>query len=350
MRAHFSQCAFPTSFINIENTDSTAVALLKKLATVGGGMYKYVKSATALGAAMREMIVNEINLTKVEPEIGESFDIQYSFKNKNDAVLDNVGSLNDIYGLYYCRTKLAANTVLYINYTHVSDDDSGTSTIIPIPLYAYWNYGNGKVASFTSDIYGDWTNSFMNDNGKKLLQNAAYNTLPERNADHILTLNYVNNGVTSSLKASPNNGDVKGIVKATATYLGTDGVKADEDPLKDQIGVAREPMYLAFDGAYYSGEIATGVQGAKSSLNTTPIISGRIRMASFPSRIMKSQSMKWKHHSTSIIPRNMMSSITMPTMSYTRCLRQPTMAPILKMKSTIPSLLMRLASLPTSPR
>ena len=85
-----------TSFINIENTDSTAVALLKKLATVGGGMYKYVKSATALGAAMREMIVNEINLTKVEPEIGESFDIQYSFKNKNDAVLDNVGSLNDI--------------------------------------------------------------------------------------------------------------------------------------------------------------------------------------------------------------------------------------------------------------
>ena len=255
-----------TSFINIENTDSTAVALLKKLATVGGGMYKYVKSATALGAAMREMIVNEINLTKVEPEIGESFDIQYSFKNKNDAVLDNVGSLNDIYGLYYCRTKLAANTVLYINYTHVSDDDSGTSTIIPIPLYAYWNYGNGKVASFTSDIYGDWTSSFMNENGKKLLQNAAYNTLPERNADHILTLNYVNNGVTSSLKASPNNGDVKGIVKATATYLGTDGVKADEDPLKDQIGVAREPMYLAFDGAYYSGEIATGVQGAKYNI------------------------------------------------------------------------------------
>lgn len=256
-----------SSFINIENTDSTAVSLLKKLANYGGGMYKYVKTASALGAAMKEMVIGEINLTKIEPEVGESFPIQYSIKTKNDPVLNNVGTLNDIYGLYYCRTKLAANTVLYINYTHVSDEEEGgTSTIIPIPLYAYWSYGNGKVASFTSDFYGDWTYSFMNDNGKQLLKNSAYNTLPEKNSDHILTLDYVNNGVTSTLNASPNNGDKTGIVKATVTYLGTEGVAADADPYKDQINVAREPLYLAYDGAYYSGEIDTGIQGGKFNI------------------------------------------------------------------------------------
>jgi hypothetical protein len=106
----------------------------------------------------------------------------------------------------------------------------------------------------------------MNDNGKQLLKNSAYNTLPERNSDHILTLDYVNNGVTSTLNASPNNGDKTGIVKATVTYLGTEGVAADADPYKDQINVAREPLYLAYDGAYYSGEIDTGIQGGKFNI------------------------------------------------------------------------------------
>ena len=48
-----------------------------------------------------------------------------------------------------------------------------------VPLYAEWKYGEDKEGSFTSDLYGYWSDNFIkSDVGKKIIGNIASSLMP----------------------------------------------------------------------------------------------------------------------------------------------------------------------------
>ena len=225
------------SFINITNNSQTSISLLKSLANLGNGNYYYCNNARKLADVMVNSISDLENL-----EIDQT-DSPISFRTADDPVLDNVYTLYNINGFNYCRIKNAATTVLTVTYLQ-TDLDNNTNTAT-IPLYAYWRYGNGKVSSFTSSLSSYWTTEFReNGDGKQFFKNSVYQTLPDRNNSHILTLDYKNNGLSTDVFVSPNNNDAGGYIVAD---IDVDGTKTQYE--------------LVFDGVNYSANIPTPKTG-----------------------------------------------------------------------------------------
>ena len=74
--------------------------------------------------------------------------------NFADGVLDGIMVLPDIYGYLNSKAKLDATTVLTVDY------QKSETVTTKVPLYAYRDHGNGRVASFTSSYSEDWLSAW----------------------------------------------------------------------------------------------------------------------------------------------------------------------------------------------
>ncbi len=179
------------SFINISSNEGQK--LLSSLADIGNGTYYFCRTASGLVNIMLSSVSGEIGNT----EINETASVQYRLPN--DPVLDKVSNLPDLKGYNYCRVKGSTNTVLTIQY--IKKDEKGNTTgVATIPLYAYWNFGKGKVSSFTSNLASDWTDDFRNSSaGKTFFKNSIYQSLPDRSISTLMDLTTSHNGYTMGL-------------------------------------------------------------------------------------------------------------------------------------------------------
>ncbi|MCH3966365.1 MAG: VWA domain-containing protein [Bacilli bacterium] len=226
------------SFINISN--SSGAALLKMLALYGNGAYYYASTSAQLVNIILSSVSDEVTNTVIEKKSS----IQY--RKPDDPTLTNVVSLPDINGYNYCRIKAAATTVLTVQYIKdVSGSEAGG--IAAVPIYAYWSYGQGNVASFTSSLSSNWTSDFRTSkNGMTFFRNAATQLLPNRNTTLPVEMTYTNNGITSTVNVTPSNGDFSGTVHLNVKD--TDGQEAEYD--------------LFYDGkSSYAGDISTPKSG-----------------------------------------------------------------------------------------
>lgn len=237
-----------TSFINISNPSGSA--LLTRLASIGGGTYYYAPSAASLVNLMVNSVSDEITNKAVTEDDngGKAFDI--SIRNANDPSLVDVGTLPQIGGYNFCRMKSAATTVLTVQYNkNESDTQSGDiiSSVVSVPLYAYWTFGEGKVASFTSSLSSSWSTKLRNsDNGKAFFSNVVEEIHPEYSSNNMLQFTYDKNGLTSSVHVAVNNGDNTGDMKIEV-----------KDPNSDQT----RNYTLNWDGTAYSGLVETPIAG-----------------------------------------------------------------------------------------
>ncbi|HIU80702.1 MAG TPA: VWA domain-containing protein [Candidatus Coproplasma excrementipullorum] len=102
-----------------------------------------------------------------------------------DEAVSGFYSVPDVGGYYYSRIKNSAQTVLTADYSI----GSGGATM-EVPLYAWWNYGSGRVASFTSsfDSTYNWMNGWTDDNGGlQVLRNILTSNTPEERVDYAFT-------------------------------------------------------------------------------------------------------------------------------------------------------------------
>lgn len=222
------------NFINIAN--SSGETFLKNMAKRGNGKYKYVSSVNKLTSAMENLVVGEVEEDEIDQD---DTPVEVKSEYNDDAILTGTGnSFPSINGFNYCRIKSTSKTVLTVTYNKADEDNSGAYTYIIVPLFAYWDYGNGKVSSFTSSIKNqDWTKNFFDNNSvATLMKNIATQTLPYESSEHILTLDYENKGISSSIAVSPNNGDIQGKITATIT-------KPDK---------STDEVNLIYDGENYS--------------------------------------------------------------------------------------------------
>lgn len=112
--------------------------------------------------------------------------------------MKGVGALPNVGGFIQCSAKSDAITVLAVPY------QKSTGAMVDVPLYSYWNYGNGTVACFTSDLLGGgWTAGWLAESGQKFFGNIISTTVPEERKDYPYTISVEYDGIDSVVEVVP---------------------------------------------------------------------------------------------------------------------------------------------------
>ncbi len=169
------------------------ISTLQGIAEAGGGSYFEI---------IREEDLLEIMFSEIADDLTESVITKQSsvnIKRDGDAVLNGLSALPDIMGYAYARTKASATTVLTVDFVKASGN------AVEAPLYAYWGYGNGRVATFTSSFTGAWTEVWQDGSGNHFFENVLITNTPAQRIDYPYTISVEYDGFYSRLEIIPVN-------------------------------------------------------------------------------------------------------------------------------------------------
>lgn len=201
---------------------------MKKIASSGGGEYYDASSVEALGELILSKIADNITESVVERES------KVNIAMKNDSVLSGIVSLPDIGGYVYARSKASANTVL------VSKYQKSAETTTDVPIYAYWDYGNGRVSALTTTLGGEWTAAWQDGTGKQFMQNILTSNTPKEKIDYPFTLNVEYDGTYSTVEIIPT------VIKPSATVT-VDITLPDGEVLTENLIFDSERYFYSFE-------------------------------------------------------------------------------------------------------
>lgn len=166
-------------------------ALLQEVATLGGG--KYYK--------LTQDNVDDVLLNEVSGELQETVIEQTSavtLVRRSDETLQGVNSLPEVSGFVFSKAKASATTVLTAEYVKPSGKTSEA------PIYAHWEYGSGKVASFTTTLSGGWTSSWQtSERSQQFFSNVLNVNVPSERKDAPYTLSVDYDGVETGIEIVP---------------------------------------------------------------------------------------------------------------------------------------------------
>jgi hypothetical protein len=137
----------------------------------------------------------------IQPDLNETVvnkDTKVVIKNSQNAVMQGVGALPNVGGFIQCSAKTDAVTVLAVPY------QKSSGAVVDVPLYAYWNYGNGTVACFTSDLLGgEWTENWQTESGQRFFENVMDTMVPQERVDYPYTIHVEYDGISSLVEVVP---------------------------------------------------------------------------------------------------------------------------------------------------
>ena len=120
-------------------------------------------------------------------------------KRENDSVLAGIPAIPNIMGYAYAKPKASATTVLTVEYVKASGNK------VEVPLYAYWNYGNGRVSSFTSTLTGDWAQPWQAETSERFFENVLFTNTPGERIDYPYSIEVTYDGAFSEVEIIPVN-------------------------------------------------------------------------------------------------------------------------------------------------
>lgn len=177
------------------DADNTAKELLNSIAENGDGEYMDISTDKNLKDVLEKQLPADVN-------DNEGIMSKIIVKRRDEAVLDgfDAGSLTSLENnslvnrFIYSRAKGAATVVLAANYRNLKYNSTAE-----VPLYSFWDYGNGKVASFASGLSLGYANNEWLDMDKPvrdlLLQGIAASNVPDERIREPYTVDIeVNNG------------------------------------------------------------------------------------------------------------------------------------------------------------
>ncbi len=179
------------STMNPYNTDATGTKLLKDVANAAGGSYYYIKGEEELEKLFFAEIADDITESVIEKETPVHIELPL------DDVVAGIPYLPSIYGYVHSKAKVSADTVLTVDY------EKASGKTVEVPLYAYWKYGNGQVASFTSSLSGDWVKAWQGDAGQGVLANLFEANIPEEKHDTPYTVSVEYDGIYTNVEIIP---------------------------------------------------------------------------------------------------------------------------------------------------
>ncbi len=197
---------------------------LQGIAEAGGGSYFPI---------VRESELHEIMFSEVADELTDSVvhgDTPVTVRRRTDDVVNGLTSFPNVMGYAYARTKSSATTVLTVDFVKSSGNT------VEVPLYAYWNYGNGRVATYTSTLSGAWATSMQDERGDRFFGNVLVTNIPDSHVNVPFTVNVEYDAFRASLEIVPVTLDPRAVLELTVTLPGER---------------VQEPVTLAFDSTRY---------------------------------------------------------------------------------------------------
>ena len=183
-----------------------------------GGYYDISNDAN-----LQDVVLNK--LPESDKKGGQSF---ITVKRRGDEVLAGISNgtgganlldRNTVLGFHYSQLKSSATNVLtvkdYVNQNSNRNKD--------IPLYSYWNYGNGRVACYTSEIYGNWAGGINSEVRQTLFANVLKTNMPEEKSEYPFVLDITEEEGYANIVLTPArvNADVKTAVQIQTPDGGT---------------------------------------------------------------------------------------------------------------------------------
>ena len=200
------------SALNTGNTEGEDT--MKSIAFNGGGNYYFCQRSSDLEKLVLEEVADDVNATEIEGKAS------INIARPNDSVLSGIIDMPDIYGYIYAKTKASAETVLTTTYKKSGGGE------VEVPIYAYWSYGNGRVATLTTKLGGNWLSGWDNGDGEAFLNNVASTNLPETKVNRPYTIDVEFDGKYSHLEIIP--ASINPDAKVTATVIMPDGSEIKE--------------------------------------------------------------------------------------------------------------------------
>lgn len=220
------------SVINTGSMDSET--LLRNLASWGGGSYYYADTEDDLAALVLEEIAEEITETVIQKPTA------VYIRRYTDALVEGIAAMPDIYGFLTTTQKPSATQVLSVKY---QKDEGGW---VEVPLYSYWDYGEGKVAAFTSDLAGDWLKDWNGEEGDAFFANTLKENTPKEKNSKPFRVSLTRDNLRVLVEVTSYQLDPT--VSVYATITAPDGTKT-------------EPQKLLFDKTRVYGNFALGDMG-----------------------------------------------------------------------------------------
>ncbi len=142
---------------------ANAKQLLENIAKQGSGNYYLANTEKELEGIIFGDIAEDMNETVIERSTA------VKLNRRRDESVEGITDFGFVNGYVNSKEKASATTVLTVDYFKAN---GGSATV---PLYAYWTYGNGKVASFTSSVSGKWIEPWKADGGpyKRFFSNVS---------------------------------------------------------------------------------------------------------------------------------------------------------------------------------
>lgn len=186
------------------------------------------------------------SIVEEQTEVRIEGDFKLSLVRPQEVVLQGVKTLENLNGFWYSAAKSGATTVVTAEYWR----DKTYSTNVPV--YSYWSYGSGRVASFLSDISSDWTKNWDKSAEKgneiQFLSNIASTMLPDEQVE------------SPFLIATETDGNITKVIVTTSTFRNDAKLVMS---LKDPDGGSQtKTMY--FDSSDYICEFETSLIGRYS--------------------------------------------------------------------------------------
>ena len=178
-----------TSVINTISPEGEA--MLKNIAATGGGKYHYVENEEELETLMLDKIEDELTETVITDES------EIIIRLPNDECMGEIINMPNINGYVYSVLKSSASNVLVTRY----EKDEETTTTPPI--YAYWDYGNGRVCSLTTAVSGKWTAGWRGNNGDLFLSGLATVNTPDEKIDFPYSITVTYDGIDARVEMVP---------------------------------------------------------------------------------------------------------------------------------------------------
>lgn len=238
----------------INTISAEGAALMAELARIGKGKAYSITSLKEVDA----LVLDEV-LDSLKDMVLENTNMEVSILLENDELIKGISSLPDVNGIYNNISKYNANVVLNAKYIDVV-----TEREYEIPLYSYWNYGNGRVSSFASNINGNWIEGWMNNSDcEKVFDNMLYTNIPLEQihsafvisnetkgtlTDIVVKAPIVNKDATLKVSITNPNGDIvdTNLIFDTSNYITT--IKTE------QIGEYKVELEYIFGELTYTNE------------------------------------------------------------------------------------------------
>ncbi len=178
---------------------------LRELAELGGGINYDFLDENKLSELIFAEVADDLTDAVVEKQSNVNIEI---FR---DDTVEGLLSIPDVYGYVNSKQKLDATMVLSVDY------EKSSGNIISVPLYSYREHGNGRVATFTSSISGDWLSGWSSNVKSKLFGNILVSNTPEEYINYPFNITVDTMGDDSSIEIIPSSVNPKAKAKIKIT-------------------------------------------------------------------------------------------------------------------------------------